>query len=179
MKLLRHFLTIVPKKVQLWGSVLVGYALLTGLVAGYKAADQGAMLRTLSAYGSAALVLGIVLATWLLFLGFMFADAQQRDMRSVLWVLVAALFPHLLGFLLYFVMRHPIAATCTHCHMTVSKNQRFCSWCARIRSCNRDFCFMTIILSPRDVAKLTFRCISLKRIGGRTLTMTRRIADIP
>ena len=30
-------------------------------------------------------------------------------MRPVLWVLVAALFPHLLGFLLYFVMRHPIA----------------------------------------------------------------------
>ena len=29
------------------------------------------------------------------------------------------------------------------------------------------FCFMTIILSPRDVAKLTFRCISLKQIGGR------------
>jgi hypothetical protein len=30
----------------------------------------------------------------------------------------------------YFVMRHPIAATCTHCGMTVSNHQRFCSWCA-------------------------------------------------
>jgi predicted amidophosphoribosyltransferase len=35
----------------------------------------------------------------------------------------------LLGFLLYFVMRHPIAATCTQCGMTVSNHQRFCSWC--------------------------------------------------
>ena len=104
---LRRFLSIVPKTVQLWASVLVGCALLIGLVVGYTAADQGAVLRTMSAYGSAALVLGIVLAIWLLCLGFVFADARRRDMRSVLWVLVAALFPHLLGFLLYFVMRQP------------------------------------------------------------------------
>jgi hypothetical protein len=125
----RRFLSIVPKTVQLWASVLVGCALLIGLVVGYKTSDQGAVLPTMSAYGSAALVLGVVLAIWLLCLGFVFADARRRDMRSVLWVLVAALFPHLLGFLLYFVMRHPIAATCTQCGMTVSNHQRFCSWC--------------------------------------------------
>jgi hypothetical protein len=126
---LRHFLSIVPKTVQLWASVFVGCALLIGLVVGYQTANHGALLRTMSAYGSAALVLGIVLAIWLLCLGFVFADARRRDMRSILWVLVAALFPHLLGFLLYFVMRNPIAATCTHCGMTVSNHQRFCSWC--------------------------------------------------
>ena len=129
MKLLRRFLNIVPKTVQLWASILVGCALLVGLVVAYETADQGAVLRTMSAYGSAALVLGVGLATWLLCLGFVFADARRRDMRPVLWVLVAALFPHLLGFLLYFVMRHPIAATCTHCGMTVPNHQRFCSWC--------------------------------------------------
>jgi hypothetical protein len=125
---LRRFFSIVPKTVQLWASALVGGALLIGLVAGYKAADQGAVLQTMSTYGSAALVLGIVIAVWLLCLGFVFADARRRAMRSVLWVLVAALFPNLLGFLLYFVMRHPIAVTCTQCGMTVP-NQRFCSWC--------------------------------------------------
>jgi len=126
---LRRFLSIVPKTVQLWASALVGCALLIGLVVGYKATNHGAVLLTMSTYGSAALVLGIVLAIWLLCLGFVFADARRRDMRSVLWVLVAALFPHLLGFLLYFVMRHPLAATCTQCGMTVSNHQRFCSWC--------------------------------------------------
>jgi hypothetical protein len=126
---LRRFLSVVPKTVQLWALVIVGCALLIGLVVGYKAADQGAVLRTMSTYGSAALVLGSLLAIWLLCLGFVFADARRRAMRSVLWVLVAALFPHLLGFLLYFVMRHPIAATCTRCGLTVSNHQRFCSWC--------------------------------------------------
>jgi hypothetical protein len=33
---------------------------------------------------------------------------------------------------------------------------------AGIRSGNRDILFHDIILSPRDVAKLTFRCIALK-----------------
>jgi hypothetical protein len=129
MKPLRRFLNIVPKTVQLWASVLVGCTLLIGLVVAYETADHGAVLRTVSAYGSAALVLGIGLAIWLLCLGFVFADARRRDMRAVLWVLVAGLFPHLLGFLLYFVMRQPIATTCTHCGMTISNHQRFCSWC--------------------------------------------------
>ena len=126
---LRHFLSIVPKTVQRGALVILGCASLIGLVVGYEVADQGAVLRTISMYGGAALVLGSLLAIWLLCLGFVFADARRRAMRSVLWVLVAALFPHLLGFLLYFVMRHPIAATCTQCGMTVSNHQRFCSWC--------------------------------------------------
>jgi hypothetical protein len=126
---LRRFLNIVPKAVQLWAVVIAACAVLTGLVVAYTTADQGDVLRIMSAYGSATLVLGILLAIWLLGLGFVYADARRRAMRSVLWVLVAALFPHLLGFLLYFVMRHPIAATCTHCGMTVSNHPRFCSWC--------------------------------------------------
>jgi hypothetical protein len=127
--MLRRFFSIVPKTVQLWASVVVGCALLIGLVMGYKAADQGAVLPTVSAYGSAALVLGTVLAIWLLCLGFVFADARRRAMRPVPWVLVAGLFPHLLGFLLYFVLRQPIASTCNQCGKTVPLHQPFCSWC--------------------------------------------------
>ena len=126
---LRQVLSIVPKAVRLWAVVIAACAVLTGLVVAYTTADQGDMLRIMSAYGSAALVLGILLAIWLLCLGFVFSDARRRAMRPVPWVLVAALFPHLLGFLLYFVMRQPIAAACTHCGMTVSNHPRFCSWC--------------------------------------------------
>ena len=129
MKLLRRFLNIVPKTVQLWAVLIAICAVFTGLFMAYTTAGQGDMLRIMSAYGSAALVFGILLAIWLLCLGFVFADARRRAMRPVLWVLVAALFPHLLGFLLYFVMRQPIAAVCTHCGMTISNHQRFCSWC--------------------------------------------------
>ncbi len=126
---IRRFLSIVPEVVQLWAWVVVGCALLIGLVAGYKTAGQGSVLRTMSTDGGAAVVFGIACAAWLLCLGFVFADARRRAMRSVLWVLVAALFPHLLGFLLYFVMRQPIASTCAHCAETIGRHQRFCPCC--------------------------------------------------
>jgi hypothetical protein len=127
--MLRRFISTVPKKVRLWAWIVVVCALLIGLVVGYEAADHGAVLRTTSTFGSAGLMFGILAAIWLLCLGFVFADARRRAMRPVLWVLVAALFPHLLGFLLYFVLRQPIASTCAHCGKTVPLHQPFCSWC--------------------------------------------------
>jgi hypothetical protein len=126
---IRRFLSVVPKAVQIWSLVIVGCAVLIGLGVGYHEAQPGTALRILFIYASAGLFGGVVTAAWLLCLGFVFADARGRAMRPFLWVLVAALFPHLLGFLLYFVMRQPIASTCSHCGRTIALNQLFCSWC--------------------------------------------------
>jgi zinc-ribbon domain/Phospholipase_D-nuclease N-terminal len=126
---LRQFLNIIPKAVRVWAWILAVLPLLIGLVVGYVTSDRGTAVWTIIMFGSAGLVFGIFLATWLLCLGFVFADARRRGMPAVLWVLVATFFPHLLGFLLYFVMRQPIAVICSHCGMTVSNHQRFCSWC--------------------------------------------------
>jgi hypothetical protein len=130
---LRNFLSIVPQAVKRWALVIVGCAVLIGLVVGYHAANQtanlGAGVRTMSIFGGAGLFGGMAIATWLVCLGFVFADARRRAMRPVLWVLVAGLFPHLLGFLLYFVLRQPIASPCTHCGQTISLQQQFCAWC--------------------------------------------------
>jgi hypothetical protein len=125
---IRRFLSVVPKPVQIWSLVIAGCAVLIGLGAGFHEA-QGPALRTMSLYAGAGLFGGVVIAAWLLCLGFVFADAGRRAMRPFLWVLVAALFPHLLGFLLYFVLRQPIASTCSHCGRSTALNHQFCSWC--------------------------------------------------
>ena len=130
---LRRFLSMVPKPVRLFALILMGCALLTGLVVGSIAAQREG-LWTMFAYSSAALVFSVLAAVWILCLGFVFADARRRNMRAVLWVLVAAFFPHLLGFLLYFVLRQPIPATCPHCGRTVPAHQRFCSWCGNAQA---------------------------------------------
>jgi cytochrome bd-type quinol oxidase subunit 2 len=127
--MIRRFFSIVPKAVQRGALVAAGCTLLIGLVAGYKTANQGDVLRTMSVDTAAALVTGVAVAIWVLCLGFVFGDARRRAMRAVPWVLVAALFPHLLGFLLYFVMRQPIPSTCSPCGGTIPLDQRFCSWC--------------------------------------------------
>jgi hypothetical protein len=126
---IRNFLSIVPLAVKRWALVIAGCAVLIGLVVGYHAADQGAALRTMSIDGGAGLFGGVLLASWLVCLGFVYADARRRAMRPVLWVLVAGLFPHLLGFLLYFVLRQPIASPCAHCGQAIPLNQQFCAWC--------------------------------------------------
>jgi hypothetical protein len=128
---IRNFLSIVPRPVKRGALVAVGCAGLVGLALGYHALTQGDGLRPIFIDSSAALIFGMLAAAWAVCLGFVFADAEQRAMRPVLWVLVAALFPHLLGFLLYFVLRQPIASTCAHCGQRVPLQQPFCSWCGK------------------------------------------------
>ena len=125
----RGFLSVVPGAVKFWAKVIVGCVTLIGLVAGYLNSDYGSKLTISLECGLAGLVFGILIAIWLMCLGYVYADARRRAMRSGLWVLVCLLFPNLLGFLLYFVMRQPIASECGHCGHFVPLEQRFCSYC--------------------------------------------------
>jgi hypothetical protein len=125
----RRFLSVVPKAVQSWALAVGVCVALIGLGVAFHGAHHGTGLRAMLMYGSAGLFGGVATATWILCLGFVYADARERAMRAALWVLVAALFPHLLGFLLYFVMRHPIPSTCSHCGRPITVLQPFCAWC--------------------------------------------------
>jgi Phospholipase_D-nuclease N-terminal len=137
----RRFLSVVPKSFQTGAFGIVGCATLAGLVIGYlhgKQAhpvyQQGAALHTMFVEGGLSLLAGVVIAIWLLCLGYVYADARQRAMPPVLWTLVALLVPNLLGFLLYFAIRRPLTVTCTSCGQPSSPEQHFCSWCGHSQS---------------------------------------------
>jgi len=126
----RRFLSVVPKSFQTGAFGIVGCATLAGLVIGYlHVYQQRAALHTMFVSGGLGLLAGVVIAIWLLCLGYVYADARQRAMPPVLWMLVALLVPNLLGFLLYFAIRRPLTVTCTSCGQASSPDQRFCSWC--------------------------------------------------
>jgi hypothetical protein len=72
---------------------------------------------------------GCLFAIWVLSLGYVYGDARRRGMPAVLWTLVAFLVPNLLGFLLYFVLRKPLASPCRRCGQAITPEQPFCSWC--------------------------------------------------
>jgi hypothetical protein len=129
----KHFLNVVPKAVQIWAVAIVAAAVLIGLAVGCYAVANGEGLRPMFAYAAAALALGMAIAIWLLGLGFVFADARRRGMRAAGWTLVAMLMPNLLGFLLYFVMRRPLAAPCVSCNHSIPVDQPFCAWCGSSR----------------------------------------------
>jgi len=131
----RRFLSVVPKSFQTGSFGILVSATLAGLFIGYvHVYRQGAALHTMFVEGGLGLLVGVGLAIWLLCLGYVYADARQRAMPPVLWLLVALLVPNLLGFLLYFAIRRPLTVTCTSCGQATSPDQPFCSWCGHSQS---------------------------------------------
>lgn len=132
------FMSLVPKGVKVAASIVFGSALIVGPVIG---AFQGHVAGLNSPHGMPSgvlasaigfglgLLVGTVIAIWLLCLGYVYADARRRAMPAVLWVLVAIFVPNLLGFLLYFAIRRPLGSPCSNCGQLIGAEQRFCSWC--------------------------------------------------
>jgi len=127
MKARQHF-TIVPRPAQIFALGLLSCAAVAGSFAGYfgswSGSGKGTGLGLLVGLGA-----GTFCACWVLALGYVYGDANRRAMPPALWTLAAALIPNLLGFLLYFVLRRPIAQPCKRCSQPVTTDQRFCSWC--------------------------------------------------
>jgi Phospholipase_D-nuclease N-terminal len=129
----RHFLSLVPKRVKTAALILGVSTVSLGVIAGFYSGSApnhsslpfsgpGAGLG----FGSLA---GVLLAAWVTCLGYVYADARRRAMPPILWTLVAIFIPNLLGFLLYFAIRRPIAQTCVECGQVITADHRFCSWC--------------------------------------------------
>jgi len=73
---------------------------------------------------------------------FVYYDAKQRGMEPLLWALVAALVPYLLGLVAYLVFRQPIQGTCPSCRQQFAATDVFCRHCgdvvqAQCPSCRR------------------------------------------
>jgi hypothetical protein len=124
----RQFLDVVPKSVKAVAAVIAGGGVLIGL-AGTLFSGRDASFPVLLPGLGLGLLGGVVIAIWILGLGYVYADARRRGMPPILWTLIAAFIPNLLGFLLYFALRRPIALPCPQCGQTTTAGQRFCSWC--------------------------------------------------
>jgi hypothetical protein len=142
----REFLSVVPKPARTVASCIFGCAVVIGLVAGFLEGQNngqgfvhGVAVPVPGSIAGSALGLlggiaaGALIAAGVLCLGYVYEDARRRCMPPVLWVLIAALVPNLLGFLLYFGLRRPIALPCVHCGQAITADQLFCSWCGQQR----------------------------------------------
>lgn len=126
---LQRFLAVVPRAMRTTAVTVAAILITAGLIGGTLAAHTKNIFGPMGLYWIAALVLGIVTGLWLLAVGYVFSDARQRGMRATLWIAVVVLFPHLLGFLLYFVMRSSSLARCAQCGVAISPSLRFCPSC--------------------------------------------------
>lgn len=63
---------------------------------------------------------------------YIYVDAKRREMKALLWLLLAIMVPYLIGVIIYFLMREPLPLRCPQCDATVSARFNFCPNC----SCN-------------------------------------------
>jgi double zinc ribbon protein len=71
----------------------------------------------------------VVLAVFVLLIGYIYADARRRGMNFVLWTLLAIFIPSGVGVILYFILRDPIPVPCPACGTPARKGHAFCASC--------------------------------------------------
>jgi len=81
----------------------------------------------------ARLLLGVlvggVVAAYLLLIGYVNQDAKRRDMGQVLWTLLVIFIPNGIGFLAYFLLRKPILQPCPQCGAKADRGFQYCPAC--------------------------------------------------
>ena len=72
---------------------------------------------------------GSILALCLLLVGYVNRDAQRRGMNRTLWTILVLIVPNGIGFILYFLLRHPLKVPCPQCGALATANFNFCPVC--------------------------------------------------
>jgi hypothetical protein len=80
---------------------------------------------------------GTLLAGTILLAGYVYADAGRRGMPPVPWTALALLVPNGIGFVLYFLLRRPIARPCPACGFPLPAEAAFCLRCGRRQVTNQ------------------------------------------
>lgn len=75
-------------------------------------------------------ILGLLLLFAWIGLGVaVYYDAKRRGMEPLVWALVAALVPYLLGLIAYLIVRHPVQVVCAFCGQPLAGTDLFCKNC--------------------------------------------------
>jgi hypothetical protein len=76
------------------------------------------------------LLLGMFLAFYMLMIGFVMRDARKRGMNPTIWLFIlVSLLPSGVGFIVYFLLRQPVAMRCPQCATPISADSNYCTRC--------------------------------------------------
>jgi hypothetical protein len=122
-----------PSVIPVTAYVLAGIVYLAGyLVMRYLAIPSDPTSVNWPAGGKffLSIVAPLVLAAWVLLIGYTYGDAKRRGMRYVMWTLLAIFIPYAIGIILYFILRDPLPRPCPGCGASVKTSFIFCPHCA-------------------------------------------------
>jgi hypothetical protein len=72
---------------------------------------------------------GVLVAMFILLVGYVNADSKRRGMNRTLWTLLVMFIPNAIGFVLYFFVRQPLTSPCPRCGNPIQSGFRFCPAC--------------------------------------------------
>jgi hypothetical protein len=72
---------------------------------------------------------GVLVAVWVLLIGYVNADARRRGMRYVMWTLLAIFVTNFIGIILYFIFREPLPVRCDKCGAQSRPGFAYCPHC--------------------------------------------------
>lgn len=119
---------IIPRSAwYIAGIVYIGFATLSLTV--FIPGDRE--MRHWPLPGKLAFAFGVflIVAAWVLLVGYVYADAKRRGMRYAMWTWLAALIPDGIGIILYFILRDPLPRPCPGCAALVKSGFVFCPHC--------------------------------------------------
>jgi len=64
-----------------------------------------------------------------LLVGYVNRDAKRRGMNVALWTVLVVFVPNAIGFILYFLLRHPLTTACPQCATSVNPSFNYCPKC--------------------------------------------------
>ena len=73
--------------------------------------------------------LPLILAAYVIAVGYVYGDARRRGMRHVMWTLLAIFVPNGVGIILYFILRDPMPVYCSRCGHPMHPRFAFCPGC--------------------------------------------------
>lgn len=76
-----------------------------------------------------ATLAGIATAIYIMLAGYVWRDTKRRGMNRALWMVLVVFIPNALGFVLYFLLRNPLAASCPQCGTAIESGFNFCPKC--------------------------------------------------
>jgi hypothetical protein len=116
----------------IWALAGIVYVAMTAcllFVVSRPSSDFGDWPGFLFAFGVPA-----VLFFYVLFIGYVYRDAQRRGMRHIMWTLLVIFIPNAIGFILYFIFRDPILQGCPRCGADVRAGFAYCPKCGAQRA---------------------------------------------
>jgi hypothetical protein len=75
----------------------------------------------------------VLVAALVALIGYVYGDAKRRQMRYVMWTLLASCIPNGIGIILYFILRDPLPAPCPGCGHLEKAPFPYCPHCGTLR----------------------------------------------